>query len=79
MLTAYKFRLYPNKEQIETSSKYLGRSRVVWDETIESREDHCKKPAKSISSASWGRFFRYLKYKAEKQGPHALRKLKSLI
>jgi transposase len=27
MLTAYKFRLYPNKEQIETSSNYFGCSR----------------------------------------------------
>ncbi|MCL4398371.1 MAG: helix-turn-helix domain-containing protein [Candidatus Parvarchaeota archaeon] len=33
MLTAYKFRLYPNEEQKETFSKYFGCNRVIW--TIE--------------------------------------------
>jgi transposase len=28
MLTAYKFRLYPNKEQKETFSRYFGCNRV---------------------------------------------------
>ncbi len=76
MLTACKSRLYPNKEQIETFSRCFGRSRVVWDKTIGPREDYCKKPAKSISSASWDGFFGYLKYKAKKQELYTLRKIK---
>ncbi len=42
MLTAYRFRLYPNKEQIETFSKYFGCSRVVWNKALELRESYHK-------------------------------------
>ena len=31
MLTAYRFRLYPNKEQKKIVSRYFGCNRVVWN------------------------------------------------
>ena len=42
MLTAYKFRLYPNKDQKEMFSKYFGCSRVVWNKALELRESYYK-------------------------------------
>ncbi len=40
MLTAYKFRLYPNEKQQELFSKYFGYSRVVWNKALELRENY---------------------------------------
>ena len=37
MLTAYKFRLYPNEKQEETFSRYFGCSRVVWNRLVKMR------------------------------------------
>ena len=42
MLTAYKFRLYPNKEQKELFSKYFGCNRVVWNKALQLREEYYK-------------------------------------
>ena len=42
MLTAYKFRLYPDKKQQEIFSKYFGCNRVAWNKALELREEYYK-------------------------------------
>ena len=42
MLTAYKFRLYPNKEQQTLFSKYFGCNRVVWNKALALRKEYYK-------------------------------------
>ena len=42
MLTAYKFRLYPNEEQKGIFSRYFGYNRVVWNKALEARENYYK-------------------------------------
>ena len=70
MLTAYKFRLYPNEEQKETFSKYFGCNRVVWNKALELRENYYKehkndKQKKGLNYYDTGRFLRELKRKEE--------------
>ncbi len=42
MLTAYKFRLYPNKEQQVLFSRYFGCNRVVWNKALALKEEYYK-------------------------------------
>ncbi len=70
MLTAYKFRLYPNKDQKEMFSKYFGCSRVVWNKALELRENYYKehkndKQKKGLNYYDTARFLRELKQKEE--------------
>ncbi len=70
MLTAYRFRLYPNKEQIETFSKYFGCSRVVWNKALELRESYHKEhkndsSKKGLNYYDTARFLKELKQKEE--------------
>ena len=70
MLTAYKFRLYPNKDQKEMFSKYFGCSRVVWNKALELRENYYKehkndKKKKGLNYYDTARFLRELKQKEE--------------
>ena len=70
MLTAYKFRLYPNEEQKEMFSKYFGCSRVVWNKALELRESYYKeyrndKAKKGLNYCDTARFLRELKQKGE--------------
>ena len=70
MLTAYKFRLYPNKDQKEMFSKYFGCSRVVWNKALELRESYYKehkndKQKKGLNYYDTTRFLRELKRKEE--------------
>ncbi len=70
MLTAYKFRLYPNEEQKETFSKYFGCSRVVWNKALELRESYYKehkndKQKKGLNYYDTARFLKELKRKEE--------------
>ena len=70
MLTAYKFRLYPNKDQKEMFSKYFGCTRVVWNKALELRESYYKehkndKQKKGLNYYDTARFLRELKQKEE--------------
>ncbi|MCL4372523.1 helix-turn-helix domain-containing protein [Candidatus Parvarchaeota archaeon] len=70
MLTAYKFRLYPNKDQKELFSKYFGCTRVVWNKALELRESYYKehkndKQKKGLNYYDTARFLRELKQKEE--------------
>ena len=70
MLTAYKFRLYPNEEQKETFSKYFGCNRVVWNKALELRENYYKahkndKQKKGLNYYDTARFLKELKRKEE--------------
>ena len=70
MLTAYKFRLYPNEEQQSLFSKYFGCSRVVWNKALELREEYYKehrndKAKKGLNYYDTSRFLRELKQKEE--------------
>ena len=70
MLTAYKFRVYPNNEQKETFSKYFGCSRVVWNKALELREEYYKEhkndsSKKGLNYYDTARFLKELKQKEE--------------
>ena len=70
MLTAYKFRLYPNKDQKEMFSKYFGCNRLVWNKALELRERYYKehkndKQKKGLNYYDTARFLRELKQKEE--------------
>ena len=70
MLTAYKFRLYPNKDQKEMFSKYFGCNRLVWNKALELRESYYKehkndKQKKALNYYDTARFLRELKQKEE--------------
>jgi putative transposase len=70
MLTAYKFRLYPNEKQQSLFSKYFGCSRVVWNKALELREEYYKehkndKQKKGLNYYDTARFLRELKQKDE--------------
>ena len=70
MLTAYRFRLYPNKDQKEMFSKYFGCNRVVWNKALELRESYYKehkndKQKKGLNYYDTARFLRELKQKEE--------------
>ena len=70
MLTAYKFRLYPNEEQQELFSKYFGCSRVVWNKALELRENYYKdhkndKQKKGLNYYDTARLLKELKQKEE--------------
>ena len=70
MLTAYKFRLYPNEKQKETFSRYFGCSRVVWNKALELRETYYKdhkndKSKKGLNYYDTTRLLKELKQKEE--------------
>ncbi len=70
MLTAYKFRLYPNKDQKEVFSKYFGCNRVVWNKALELREMYYKehkndKQKKGLNYYDTAKFLKELKQKEE--------------
>ena len=70
MLTAYKFRLYPNNEQKETFSKYFGCNRVVWNKALELREKYYKehkddKAKKGLNYYDTAKLIKELKQKEE--------------
>jgi putative transposase len=70
MLTAYRFRLYPNEKQKETFSRYFGCSRVVWNKSLELRETYYKehkndKQKKGLSYYDTARLLKELKQKEE--------------
>ncbi|MCL4376573.1 transposase [Candidatus Parvarchaeota archaeon] len=70
MLTAYRFRLYPNEKQQELFSRYFGCSRVVWNKALELRESYYKehkndKQKKGLNYYDTARFLRELKQKEE--------------
>ena len=70
MSAAYKFRLYPNKEQKETFSRYFGCSRVVWNKALELRENYYKehksdKSKKGLNYYDTARLLKELKQKEE--------------
>ncbi len=70
MLTAYRFRLYPNEGQKETFSRYFGCSRVVWNKALELREEYYKehkndKQKKGLNYYDTARLLKELKQKEE--------------
>ncbi len=70
MLTAYKFRLYPNKDQKEIFSKYFGCNRVVWNKALELRETYYKehkndKSKKGLNYYDTAKFLKELKQTEE--------------
>jgi putative transposase len=70
MLTAYRFRLYPNEKQQELFSKYFGCSRVAWNKALELRENYYKehrnnKAKKGLNYYDTARFIKELKQKEE--------------
>ena len=70
MLTAYRFRLYPNEKQKETFSGYFGCSRVVWNKALELREEYYKehkndKQKKGLNYYDTARLLKELKQKEE--------------
>jgi len=70
MLTAYKFRLYPDKKQQEIFSKYFGCNRVVWNKALELRESYYRehkddKAKKGLNYYDTAKFLKELKKKEE--------------
>ncbi len=70
MLTAYKFRLYPNEEQQTLFSKYFGCNRVVWNKALALREEYYKQHKndsgkKGLNYYDTARFLTSLKKKEE--------------
>ncbi|MGC8580502.1 MAG: helix-turn-helix domain-containing protein, partial [bacterium] len=70
MITAYKFRLYPDKRQQEMFSKYFGCNRFVWNKALELRERYYKehkddKTKKGLNYYDTARFIKELKQKEE--------------
>ena len=70
MLTAYKFRLYPNEEQQTLFSKYFGCNRVIWNKALELREKYYKRHKnengkKGLNYYDTARFLTILKKKEE--------------
>lgn len=60
MLTAYKFRMYPNEEQKELFSRYFGCSRVMWNKGHKN-----DKQREGLNCYDTSRFLRELKQKGE--------------
>ncbi|MCL4391298.1 MAG: transposase [Candidatus Parvarchaeota archaeon] len=70
MLTAYKFRLYPNEEQQVLFSKYFGCNRVVWNKALALKEEYYKEhknntAKKGLNYYDTARFLTSLKKKEE--------------
>ena len=68
MPTAYKFRLYPNKEQQSLFSKYFGCNRMMWNKALELREEYYKehkgdKSKRGLNYYDTTRFLKGLKQK----------------
>ena len=68
MLTAYKFRLYPNEKQQSLFSKYFGYSGVVWNKALELRESYYEehkddKSKKGLNYYDTARFLKELNQK----------------
>ena len=49
MLKAYKYRLYPNKEQTELLNKHIGCCRFIWNWALDKKTKTYQETAKSIS------------------------------
>jgi len=50
MLKAYKFRLYPNKEQQEYFAKCFGSTRFIYNQMLADKIEHYKKTGKMLNS-----------------------------
>ncbi len=48
MLKAYKYRLYPNKEQEVLIQKTFGCCRFVYNQTLAHRKEKCTKQKKNL-------------------------------
>jgi len=49
MLIAYKFRMYPDKSQIEKIEKHFGACRFVYNFALEKKISHYETEGKSLS------------------------------
>ena len=53
MLKAYKYRIYPTKEQEEQIAKTFGCSRFVYNQTLTYRKEKYEKEKISVSTVSY--------------------------
>ena len=52
MLKAYKYRLYPNKQQIEQMQKTFGCCRFVYNQTLAHRKDLYENKKESMNKTN---------------------------
>jgi len=50
MLKAYKFRLYPNKEQQEYFAKCFGSTRFIYNQMLADKIEYYKKTGKTLNN-----------------------------
>ena len=50
MLKAYKFRLYPNKEQQEYFAKYFGCTRFIYNQMLADKIEYYKKTGEMLNN-----------------------------
>ena len=50
MLKAYKYRIYPNEEQINYLQKTFGCTRFIYNQMLADRIEHYKKTGKMLNS-----------------------------
>ena len=68
MLKAYRYRIYPNKEQEIQLAKTFGCCRFVYNQTLAYRKNAYEKEKKSVSNASWYELTRQPEYKTKQNG-----------